>query len=189
VAVAPVCLFAVWAFLFAIGRFSIYAMTDTLVLEALWLGGFGGLFGGLVYGAISCHSPPLRSADTTTACETPTQMPTERVPGPSFRAQPWRIGNGLLAFIAGLLVAVGITISAGWIASLFRGPIVVIGVFHAGTPGSTGLQEAINLTAGFGIAMAGWIGGVLLLRRRVWVGFSLGLLVGTTLLGILFACQ
>jgi hypothetical protein len=95
------------------------------------------------------------------------------------------MGNALLGFVGGLFVAVGITIAAGWIASFFRGPIV--GVWELGTPRYAKPQEVIDLTTGLGIAITGWIGGMLLLRWRSWRGLSIGLLLGATFLGILFA--
>jgi hypothetical protein len=153
-----------------------HAWTDAVALSVALLG----VLGGVVYGAISCLSPQFRSPATTTTL-------TEKVPEPSSPAQPWQMGNALLAFIAGLLVAVGITIVASRIAASFRGPIGFFSEFATAEYAKP--QGVINLTTGIGIAVTGWIGGVLLLRWRVWRGFAIGLLVGTTFLGILFALQ
>jgi hypothetical protein len=183
VSIAFVYLFGIVAFLIARRAFSIYLFPDTLVLAILGLG----VFGGLAYGAISCHPSQFRSIAAPTPYEPLTQRPSVKGSRPSSRTLPCRVRNALLGFTGGLFVAVGITIAAGWIASFFLRAIV--GVWESGTLRYTHPQELTDVTAGLGIAMTGWVGGVLLLRYHVWRGFSIGLLVGTTLLGILYASR
>lgn len=170
--------------LFVLGIFSMgYALTDEVVLTTLGLG----LFGGLAFGVISCRSLRFHSVSTAIVGETAMPSPTETASGRSSRLRLLGMGNGLLAFIGGLLVALGITFAVAWIASFFRGPIV--GVWELGTPRYAKPQEVIDLIAGLGIAVTGWIGGVLLLRRHVLRGLAIGLILGATLLGIMFACR
>ena len=70
-------------------------------------------------------------------------------------------------------------------ASFFRGPIV--GVWELGTPRYAHDQTPVNVATGLGILATGWLLGILLVLRRPSRGFALGLLVATTVLGIMFA--
>jgi hypothetical protein len=159
---AGICILAVAVFTFG------YGMTDAVVTTIWALG----LVGGGAYGAFAVAR---RRAGT------PPSNPGET------RAVRPRAAAGLFWLTVGVVIAVGLTVAAAWIASFFRGP--VIGVSELGTPRFARDQGPIDVSAGLGILAAGWLlGGWLLWVRKPWP-LAVGLMIGSTILGAVYALQ
>ena len=171
-----------WLCIFALAAFSMgYAATDPIVVGVL---SFGAL-AGLMYGFGAHWRRHSRIKATRLGTDPPPNRTTAADPNGEASRQVRQIGTGLLWFTLGIIAGFCITWAAGSIASLFRGPIV--GVWELGTPRYAHDQTPVNVAAGFGILATGWLLGILLVLRRQSRGFALGLLVATTVLGIMFA--
>ncbi|NQT38301.1 MAG: hypothetical protein HQ581_12465 [Planctomycetes bacterium] len=96
-----------------------------------------------------------------------------------------KIGSGLFWFTIGIVFAGCVTMAGGWLASFFRGPKA--GITGFGTTRYARDQTCVDIVAGLGILAVGWILGIALLRFRTRRALSIGLIAGTTILGILFA--
>jgi hypothetical protein len=92
-----------------------------------------------------------------------------------------RIALNLGLFVGGLLVAIPILFLAANVASRFRGPVA--GLSEMATPVYARDQWPINAIAGLAVMLAGW-GLALVSRVRLPWGFGLGVICGTTVLGI-----
>lgn len=155
-----------WICMFMVAAFTMgYGLTDGVVITLLMLG----LAAGLVYGVAAVRrkaSPQAKESVKSEAAD-------NRAPAAA-----------LMWFTVGTVAAVCLTVAASWIAALFRGP--VIGVWELGTPRYASDQTIINVITGVAILATGWIIGLLIRRRRVARGLPLGLIVGSTLLGIAY---
>ena len=100
------------------------------------------------------------------------------------RVRAPRIGLGLFWFTIGIISAGCLTVAGGWLASFFRGPVV--GRTVLGTPRYSFDQTLVNIATGLGILAIGWLLGLVMLRFRVPRALAVGLIVGATLLGIVF---
>jgi hypothetical protein len=108
---------------------------------------------------------------------------TPTIRGDQIGQQP---GSALLWFAGGMLCAMGIMLLAGNIAAFFRGPIA--GVTVLGTTRYVHDQTPVDLTTGIAILASGWGVAVVCLRKWCLRSFGWGLIAGTTLAGIAFAC-
>jgi hypothetical protein len=173
-----------WLCIVAIVAFTCgYGATDSVIATILAFGTVAGLIYGI---ATSWH---CRSRSTTTAALTGRVIQESSQTGTTTittarRVQAPRIGSGLFWFTIGIVSACCLTMAGGWLASFFRGPIV--GHTVLGTPRFARDQTPVNMTAGLGILATGWIFGLLMLRFRIPRALLVGLIVGTTILGIVF---
>jgi hypothetical protein len=118
----------------------------------------------------------------------PVASPVQPVASPAQPvADPLEPVVGLAWGTLGLILSVGIMMIALRIASFYRGPI--IGVWELGTPRYALDQQQIDTTAGLAIAATGWALGVGMFLVRRLHGLAIGLILGTTLLGIFVAIR
>jgi hypothetical protein len=100
--------------------------------------------------------------------------------------KPTIVAVRLLWFTLGLSVALGITLVCGWISFdlVDRGPVIVRdewGIRHRAH------DRILNTLTGLVIALIGWIVGITGLHYRFPRALAIGLVAGSTLLGIFFA--
>jgi len=180
-------LFLAWLCLWDVSALTFrYGATDGVIIAMLGLG----VVGGCVSGGFSVRSDRSRFSAAPAA-----QRPfggaaaarPEAGTGRAMPAQAQTFASGLFWFVIGVICALGLTTVAGWMGARFRGPI--IGVWELGTPRYAQDQTPINVATGLGMLSAGWVLGLLLHRRRSVRGLAVGLVVGSTLLGMLFALQ
>jgi hypothetical protein len=100
--------------------------------------------------------------------------------------KPTIVAIWLLWFTLGVFVALGITLLGGWISYdlVDRGPVIFQdewGVRHRAH------DRVLNTLTGFVIALIGWIVGITGLHYRFPRALAIGLIAGSTLLGIFFA--
>jgi hypothetical protein len=176
--IAWLCIFAIVAFTFS------YGATDGVIVTVLALGGLVGF----VYGIATFWHRHSRGATAPAPTEpvirdsSETDTTTKRATG---RVRVPAIGAGLFWLTIGTFSACCLTMAGGWVASFFRGPVV--GHTVLGTPRYSFDQTPVNVATGLGILATGWLLGLVMLRFRVPRALAVGLIVGTTLLGILFA--
>jgi hypothetical protein len=176
--IAWLCIFAITAFTFS------YGATDGVIVTVVTAGGLAGFVHGIA--AFCRHRSRSAAAPTPTEpvirdsseTGTTTLRPVRRVRVP-------KIGAGLFWFTIGAFSACCLTMTAGWLASFFRGPVA--GHTVLGTVRFVHDQTPINIVTGLGILVTGWILGLLMPRLRIPHALSVGLVVGTTLLGVTFA--
>jgi hypothetical protein len=176
--IAWLCIFAITAFTFS------YGATDGVIVTVLAAGGLTGL----VYGIATFCRHRSGGAAAPAPTEPVIQDSSETDTTPRAPARPVRVlkaGAGLFWFTIGAFSSCCLTVAAGWLASFFRGPIV--GHTVLGTARFARDQTPINIVTGLGILVTGWILGLLMPRLRIPRALSVGLIVGTTLLGVTFA--
>ncbi|MBL9141152.1 MAG: hypothetical protein JNK53_04740 [Phycisphaerae bacterium] len=105
----------------------------------------------------------------------------------SVPAQKSSIVSKLGWFALGVALSLAIVFVAELVASHFRGAIV--GVTELGTTRYATNQTPINVGAGIGIIVAGWTLWFALRRSGVSPRLQLGLAIGATVLGIVFALR
>ena len=158
-----------------------YAATDAVVIVVLSLG----VLAGLTYDLGSHRRRHSKLKAIRLDTDRPPNGFTSAIPNDEASRQVRQIGTGLLWFTLGIIAGFCITWAAGSIASFFRGPIV--GVWELGTPRYARDQTPVNVAAGLAILAMGWFPGIWLARRRPSRGFALGLILATTVLGIMLA--
>jgi hypothetical protein len=173
-----------WVTIGVLAVFSMgYAATDPVVTGVL----SAGLVAGSAYGLVAYKIASVRIRSIAPVQHTPPNDSATERPNQAPAGQSRQVGAGLFWFTLGVVVALCITGTAGYVASHFRGPVV--GVWELGTPRFAYDQRPIDLATGFGILASGWLLGGVLLRKRSARGFAIGVLVASTLLGLLFVMR
>jgi hypothetical protein len=174
-----------WICIFAIAAFTAgYGLTDEMIVSVLALGGFAGIAYGLAsfWYQHSSGTVTPRSIKPTVQDSTEVGIPTAQTP---IRSRAASTGAGLFWFTIGVLSAGCLTLAGGWLASFFRGPVA--GTTVLGTTRYALDQTPVNAITGLSISVMGWILGVVVFRFRARRALAVGLILGTTLLGVTFA--
>ena len=156
-----------------------YAITDAVVIGVLSFG----ILAGFTYG-LSTHWRRRSKLNVThLGKDLPPKQLTAPEPHDEAGRQVRQIGTGIFWFTLGIIAGFCITFAVWSIAAFFRGPGV--GVSELLTPRYARNQTPVNVAAGLGILASGWLLGIFLARRRSSRGFALGLVVATTVLGVM----
>jgi hypothetical protein len=160
-----------WICLIMIGLFGgPYALTYFVIKGMLW----SGILVGLGFALVRWIRPV--TAIPATQDNTESEMDSAVSPRPG----GW--GRGFLGFTCGVIISFLIAIFVLYVAHFFRGPIA--GVTTLGTTRYENDQGPIKLATALGIMTIGWILGITFIRRR-YRGLAVGLIVATTIFGIM----
>lgn len=141
-----------------------------------------GLLSGLSYGAVAVvrnRSPKKPQVDGSKLADNPDIQIQKS------RGQWYQPGTDPIWFMFGFGAGFGVSKIAASIASRYRGP--VIGISELGTPRHLYSQGAVNTMTGLGIMIVGWSTGLLMTRHPVPRVFAWGLIVSSTVFGLLYA--
>ncbi len=136
---------------------------------------------GFTYGNITWRRRNVVDDITAFACQA--SFSREAGSDPRIATGLIRAMPGLLWFVLGLLLAVGITFFAGWISFEFvdRGPVIWRGEWGGETHK---YDRIVNAATGLVIAVFGWVMGLSGWRRHLPRPLIIGIILGATLLGV-----